>query len=136
MIANRLAGVAAALLCVVTTMWSYCSEASVTLAAEEAFVLQLDGVDYPMSIGTLVTSDNGSITLVSPNRLQQCQRPGGAGAVASDWRLIYDSVGRSLPLDGPLMTFDAQVLRLRSSTGDFRCTGGTPSMLIFKDTFE
>lgn len=136
MVANRLAGVTTALLCFSIVMWSAPTEASVTVTAEESFVLQLDGIDYPMSTGSLVVSDSGSITLVSPNRLQQCQRIGGAGAVATDWRLIFDSVGRSLPLDGPLMTFDAPLLRLRSSTGDFRCAGGTPSALIFRDTFE
>lgn len=104
--------------------------------SDEAFWLQLDDHVYALPAGSLVFSSNGHVTLQSPLALAQCQRRQGGAWVSSAYRLIYDSVGRSLYLSSPVFSVTGKVLRLQSSSGDLICAGASPASAVFGDSFE
>lgn len=104
--------------------------------SDEAFVLQLDDQQYALPPGGLAFSASGHITLQAPLALSQCQRRNAAALLVSPYRLIYDSVGRALYLQSPVLQLEGATLRLTSSSGDLVCAGATPAVTLFTHSFE
>lgn len=107
-----------------------------SLDASAPFTLRLDGLDYRLAAGRLQFGASGTVTLASTQALSQCVRAAGGTLPATGYRLVYDGLGRSLYLAGPMILLDADTLLLRTSAGDVRCTGGVPADPVFAHGFE